>query len=163
MPDYGSNIGSGAATGAAVGGPWGAVIGGALGLGKSLFFDKSKENRERKLAAETARWSPWTGMSPNQIQEADPFGSTLQGVSTGLSMTQNMENADTAKAFQEKLGNNLDTQNKLMNARIDQMGQGGQPVVPMSQQVSQFNNGIQSPQFGSQLGNRGYSSWMGMR
>jgi hypothetical protein len=68
-----------------------AGIGAALGLGKNLFFDAPKEKAQRRLAAETARFSPWTGLSSSSvpITPADPLGSVIQGGLTGASMGQN--------------------------------------------------------------------------
>lgn len=68
-----------------------ALIGGGAGLLKSELLDRPKEERQRKQAAITARWSPWTGMAPGQIQEADPFGSALQGGLTGAMIGQNID------------------------------------------------------------------------
>ncbi len=67
-----------------------ALIGAGAGAAKSEFSDKPREARQRKLAAETIRWSPWTHMQAQPIQEADLLGSTVQGGLTGLSMGQNM-------------------------------------------------------------------------
>jgi len=64
------------------------IAAGALGLGKSVLIDKPREKRQRKVAAETIRYSPWTGLSAQPIQEADPFGSTLQGAALGASLAQ---------------------------------------------------------------------------
>jgi hypothetical protein len=50
---------------------------------KSEAIDKPKEARQRKLAAATQRYSPWTGLKANPIQEADTFGSALQGGMAG--------------------------------------------------------------------------------
>lgn len=61
-----------------------ALIGGSVGLGKGLLIDQPKEARQRELAAQTALYSPWTGMQPGPIQEADPFGSALQGATAGM-------------------------------------------------------------------------------
>lgn len=65
-----------------------ALVLGGVGLAKSELIDRPREERQRKQAAITARWSPWTGMSPGQIQEADPFGSALQGGLTGAMLAQ---------------------------------------------------------------------------
>lgn len=67
-----------------------AAIMGGVGLLKSELLDRPKEDRQRELAAVTARWSPWTGMAPQAIKEADPFGSALQGASAGAMMGQQM-------------------------------------------------------------------------
>lgn len=56
-----------------------------VGLGKSEFVDKPKEDRARKLAATTEALSPWTRMHAGQIPEADPFGTAMQYGGTALS------------------------------------------------------------------------------
>lgn len=68
------------------------LIGGGLGLVKGLTLDRAKEDRQRKLAAETSRYSPWTGLAPGAIQEADPLGGAMQFGVTGASLGQGMEN-----------------------------------------------------------------------
>lgn len=73
------------------------------GLAKSQLVDKPKEERQRKLAGETQRLSPWTHMQANPIQEADPFGSALQFGATGASMQQGYQNAQTQKALADRL------------------------------------------------------------
>ena len=59
------------------------AIGAGVGLIKSEAIDRPREERQRKLKAETQRYSPWTGMQGGNIQEADPFGSALAFGSTG--------------------------------------------------------------------------------
>jgi len=59
-----------------------ALIGGGLGLGKGL-MDQEAADKQRKMAAVTARWSPWTGMSPQMPKEANMVGSTLEGALAG--------------------------------------------------------------------------------
>lgn len=116
--------------------PFGGLLTAGLaagGLAKGLLIDKPKENRQRALAAETARYSPWTHMQPQAVQEADPFGSALQGGMTGASFGQSVANANSARGFQDAMTKSL--------------GQGGQQVVPMSQQISAW----QPPQFKSQF------------
>lgn len=66
-----------------------AVMGGA-GLLKSELIDKPREQEQRRQAAITARWSPWTGMAPGAIQTANPFGSALEGAITGSVLAQNL-------------------------------------------------------------------------
>ena len=69
-----------------------AGAGGGLLMGK-LKNDKAKqmENSDRNLAAETQRYSPWTGMHAGQIRNAnsvgaDLFGGALGGAMTGMSL-----------------------------------------------------------------------------
>jgi hypothetical protein len=49
-------------------------------------LDKKQEEADRRQAAEMARWSPWTGMQPNQISRANLLGSTMQGGMAGAMM-----------------------------------------------------------------------------
>lgn len=74
-----------------------ALLAGA-GVAKSELVDRPREERQRKLAAETLRWSPWTGMTPGAIQEADPFGSAIQGGLAGAMLSQNQQKLDAGTA-----------------------------------------------------------------
>jgi hypothetical protein len=69
------------------------AIGAGVGLLKSQTVDKDKEKRQRALAAETQRYSPWTGLHADPIQQADPFGSALQFGATGAALGQNAQSA----------------------------------------------------------------------
>lgn len=69
------------------------AIGAGAGLLKSELVDRPKEQRQRTLAAATQRYSPWTGLKAQPIQEADPMGSALTYGSTGAQMGVNMQNA----------------------------------------------------------------------
>jgi len=73
----------------------------AAGVAKSEFSDKPRAEKKRALAAETARYSPWTGMTPESVQEADPLGSGLQGAMTGAALGQSISNASSARKFQD--------------------------------------------------------------
>ena len=74
-------------------GPWMIPLIGALtGLAKSELVDRPAEDKDRELQAATAKFSPWTGLSPRDVKRADPFGSALQGGMTGLSMQQGEKN-----------------------------------------------------------------------
>ena len=73
------------------------LIGAGIGLAKNEIVDKPREKRERELAAKTAMYSPWTGMTPNAVKESDAFGTALQGGLAGFQLgqgaqTQNMQN-----------------------------------------------------------------------
>lgn len=69
-----------------------------LGLAKSELVDRPREERQRRQAAITARWSPWTGMAPGAIQEADPLGSAMEAGLTGAMLSQNQQKLDAGKA-----------------------------------------------------------------
>jgi hypothetical protein len=100
-------------------GPLGlAAIMAAAGLAKSEFVDKPNEMRERKRQAEVMRYSPWTGMSPQAVQSADPFAAALQGGMAGGMMGQGMQSADA--------------QNKLLEAQAKYYGGGASPYAGMT-------------------------------
>jgi hypothetical protein len=93
---------------------WQALAAGAaLGLAKNALVDKPKEEKQRALAAQTALYSPWTGMKPNEVQQADPFGNALQGATAGAMFSQASQNQDM--------------QNQMMEMRKQQMGASPQP------------------------------------
>ena len=86
-------------------------IGAGVGLLKSEFIDRPREERQRKTRAAEIRYSPWTGLTPStQIQEADPLGSALQFGTTGAMIGQGIESRDFNKAFNSKLLENMDKQ-----------------------------------------------------
>lgn len=89
---------------------WVAVaVGAGVGLTKAELIDQPKADRQRKLAASTQRYSPWTGLQAQPVQEADPMGSMLQYGATGASMGSNM---------------------KLQKAQTDWLNAGGSPTAP---------------------------------
>lgn len=69
----------------------------AVGAAKSELIDAPRAERQRKLAAQTALYSPWTGMTPDKVQEADPFGSTLQGATAGAMYGQAQQQNELAQ------------------------------------------------------------------
>lgn len=86
---------AGMGIGALVGGPVGAAVGGGIG---GAFAGNAKheaaldrQRRSAQLAADTARYSPWTGMKPGAIEFAgsgveDIGGGALGGAMTGYSL-----------------------------------------------------------------------------
>lgn len=76
-----------------------AAAGAVAGKAKN---DRAKEieSSDRKLAAETQRYSPWTGMQANQIRHADSqfgdmFGGGVQGAMMGQSLSNGMAGMKT--------------------------------------------------------------------
>lgn len=101
---------------------WIAVaIGAGAGLLKSEAIDRPEADRKRHLAAETQRYSPWTGLQAQPFKEADPLGSALTFWATGASMGAGMQNAEAQK--------------KLMAAKTNWLNAGGSPqyTAQMSQ------------------------------
>lgn len=87
------------------------LLGGAgLGLAKGLLVDQPAADRQRKVSAVEARYSPWTGIKPEQIQEANPMGSAMQGGMTGAMVGQGVGQTDKMNAL-------MDSQKGLMDAQ----------------------------------------------
>lgn len=95
------------------------AIGAGVGLLKSEAVDRPREQRQRKLAAETQRYSPWTGLQAQPVQEADPLGSALSFGATGAQMGAGMENAKAQKG--------------LMEAQSRWLNSGGSPAYTAAQ------------------------------
>lgn len=77
------------------------LLGGAgLGALKGATIDRDRENRQRKLQAEIARYSPWSGMqaNPGAIPQADILGSAMQGGMGGAMLGQGVGGAMAGKA-----------------------------------------------------------------
>ena len=73
------------------------------GAVKSKMVDEPKERRDRELAAETQRYSPWTGLKANPIREANMFDSAMKYGATGASMGQANQQAEYDKALLDNL------------------------------------------------------------
>lgn len=82
--------------------------GAALGLGKHLLVDKPQADAQRKLAAATATYSPWTGMTPTMPQEANALGSVMQG---GLAAAQLGQGMQTAKLNENLVNSQINANN----------------------------------------------------
>ncbi len=89
----------------------GAVGGAGLGILKYP-MDVSKEHRDRAQAAAMIRWSPWTGLKPNEIHSADLLGNVMQGGSQGAAMGQNVDKYQGDKALQQAQIGSLNAQTK---------------------------------------------------
>lgn len=77
-------------------GLWGALAG--AGLGALQYGDKKRQQEHnRMVAAETARYSPWTGMRPQPVGD-DPslLGTLGQGALSGASFGQQFGGAAPA-------------------------------------------------------------------
>jgi hypothetical protein len=61
-----------------------ALLGGAT-IGKH-FMARDAANRDRKLQSETARYRPWTGLTPQATQDPNLFADLLQGGATAAMM-----------------------------------------------------------------------------
>lgn len=71
----------------------------AAGLLKNYLVDAPAAERDRKLQSQIARYSPWTGLAPTKVNEANPFNSALQFGSTGAALGQESEKNDLFKKW----------------------------------------------------------------
>lgn len=82
---------------------WAIVAMTAAGLLKSELVDKPRARKDRQLQAKTAELSPWTGMKPSAVKEADPFGTALQFGSAGALMNANKSKSDFYSSSAKKM------------------------------------------------------------
>lgn len=120
-----------------VNGVGGAAGAGAGGMGAAMpvlaglqaIFAMDKENRDRKLASETQRYSPWTSLRAQPIEAANPVGDVAQGYAGYMGQQQNDEAASLRKKLTEAQIRSLDRGgNPYAMQRAFATVQGGQPV-----------------------------------
>ena len=70
-----------------------AAAGAGLGGLKYAFVDLPQNRKDIKYQAATARMSPWTGMSAQQVKNPSLFNNVLQGGAAGASFGQSMGGA----------------------------------------------------------------------
>ena len=83
------------------------IVGGAAaGLLKSELVDKQKDARNRRMQAEIARYSPWSGMQADVsgLNKADPLGTAMQGGMAGAMLGQSMGGGEAAAAGEGSAG-----------------------------------------------------------
>lgn len=126
-----------------------------VGLVKGM-MDKKREEADRKQAAELARWSPWSGIAPNEVRRADVLGSTLQGGMSGAMLGQSMGmggGAAGAGAAAPAAGASVDGTTGALPPMGDSAAFAGSPGAAAAQQGT-------FPQYYDQ----NYTSpWMGMK
>jgi hypothetical protein len=69
------------------------LIGAGAGMAKHEFDDIPKEQSQMKLAAETEKYAPWTGLHGKMPERSSGIGSALQGGTTGLMLGQGLSSA----------------------------------------------------------------------
>lgn len=103
------------------------AIGSGLGLVKSIGVDGPKEARQRKLAAKTAAYSPWTNLQPQAVQEADPLGNALQFGSTAAGLYGATQSMESDQALKNAALMQMKTGKGRPNIALSVGGQGGSP------------------------------------
>lgn len=80
--------------------PWAALIG--AGLGAYQFEQqRQQEEKDRRLAAATARYRPWTGLTPGEVQQPNIFGTVGAGALSGYQMDQAEQEREANKPLRE--------------------------------------------------------------
>jgi hypothetical protein len=105
----------------------GLLIGGGGGLVKSLAVDGPREARQRRLAAQTQRYSPWTGLEAQPIQEADPLGTAIGMGAAGGQIGGNIQSMQAQAEMNKKFGDWLSPSKGLSSAQQSQLDA---PVLP---------------------------------
>lgn len=84
--------------------------------------DQERAKQDRKMEAELARWSPWTGIAPQRVQGGSGvLGGALQGGMTGLSFSQALENSGYGKEKAASSGaDNMASQDQTQQAPAQQ-------------------------------------------
>lgn len=100
--------------------------------------DKKKEDRDRWLAAQTQRFSPWTGNKAGPIEEANPVGTALQGYGTFQGMQQGEEDAAAQRKLMDAKTNFFNTQNQPNNGGGLGLSDAAQQAGAQPQQQSNF-------------------------
>lgn len=77
--------------------------------------NQDKEDRDRKLASATQRYSPWTRLAAQPIEHANPVGDLAQGYGAYLGQEQATENNALRK--------------RLLEAQIRSLDRGGNPFA----------------------------------
>jgi len=94
--------------------PLSILLGAGLGGIKSI-FDSNRRTREQKLAGETARYSPWTGMQPKEVHWENPFQDVVSGGLSGLAIGQSMARNDKLNALLDKMIQNPTPEETAVN------------------------------------------------
>src|SRR5687768_13670548 len=139
------------------------LIGSLIGLGKHAVVDVPKEQRQRELAAQTQLYSPWTGLQAQPVQEADAFGSALQGGTAGAMYSQMKEQNELAKQeldihkdfMNHRMGKNANTPALGNSASLPASGSAQAPTL-LTEEMQEFLRRKKQQQ-------QSYSPWMGMQ
>jgi hypothetical protein len=117
---------------------WPVIIGAAMSAAQYK-QQQDKEQRDRELAAETQRYSPWTGMRAGGIQEADAVGTIGSGVMAGYQMEQGMDAQSAQKDYQNK---KLANEDRYLNI-MENQGKGSSAAPSQGPMMSGWGGGAQ--------------------
>lgn len=98
---------------------WGALLAGAgLGLIKSR-EQAAQARKQAILDANTALYSPWTGLKPSgQVHSApSAFSGIAEGALGGFTMGQNIENQEAGQQLRDAELKKLNSEDELLQAQ----------------------------------------------
>lgn len=98
--------------------PWGLAIGAVVGLAKNQLVDVPREKKQRALAAATQKYSPWTGLQAQGIQQQDPFGNALQFGAAGAGMKSGWGKADAEAKLLNTVADRYEKDKNMGNTAI---------------------------------------------
>lgn len=93
----------------------GALIGVGTGGLKYFLHDKPKEASERQLAADTQRYSPWTGLKAGEISDADLMGNMLGAGLSGAQFGAGVGQMGDSKKLNDAITKSLESNKNLNN------------------------------------------------
>lgn len=117
----------------------GALIGMAGGAAKHFAVDKPQADRDRHVAAETQRYSPWTKMQAQPVQNPNLFGSALQFGTTGAALGQGIQGMESNTDLNNALVKNI-------NAKTAGLSSSGIPIVGAN---PPWNGMLNNPTYGT--------------
>lgn len=85
----------------------GLAIAAALALAKDQFIDQPAAKRKRKLAAETERNSPWTGLHAGQVDDPNTIGTMMQFGATGAQMGAGIKQSNADANLRNSMAENM--------------------------------------------------------
>jgi hypothetical protein len=135
-----------------------AAIGGAQG-GIKGFEEQDKERRDRQLAAETARYMPWTGLKPKDVEEASIHSRIAEGGASGLAAGKNFGKSGPQPQQQGSGGGfpGMDALSSFGGGESAGTGAGAGAAPSAGAGL-----GLSSPQAQPQAQQGGFSGWQGM-
>jgi hypothetical protein len=104
-------------------------------------LDQRQAGRQRKAEAEIARWSPWTGMQAQRVDDGPGIlGGAMQGGVSGLGLMQGMSSGSSSRP----IGNISDTTpgySPSVNPASTQAGQSMIAAAPQQNSLNLFQPG----------------------
>lgn len=129
--------------------PWGLAIGAAVELANAEFIQKPALQKQRDLASATAKYSPWTGMKPQNVASAPNYiGDAMQGAVAGAGVANSMSNTNAWNTFLTGKGLGGGTPGAPASANT---GVGGAPGLGGQDMVNQLG-AVAPPPTQAQLG-----------